>query len=236
MKKQEKIYALKELADELGVDKEKLMARIKYLKENGTFEKENNKKNSYTEKDLLFLKTIILFNRTGLSSKSISKCIQGKDSISNLLKQQIEKYRSAKYLASKIIKEENPFNPGIIEKYYKFSSNQIAKKVPYPGLPLQPLQPLDSNNPLVQIAYCPRCGYPQYVHLANYENAEISSDPREMGSEIVYETITREDEFSCPNCHQKFGLTGYISEYPAGEINFGSVNTTPYDPFQKEKE
>ena len=90
MKKQEKIYALKELADELGVDKEKLMARIKYLKENGTFEKENNKKNSYTEKDLLFLKTIILFNRTGLSSKSISKCIQGKDSISNLLKQQIE--------------------------------------------------------------------------------------------------------------------------------------------------
>lgn len=71
---------------------------------------------------------------------------------------------------------------------------------------------------------CPHCDTTLLVDLE--DGCLASYEERQMGPETLYE-INFED--FCVNCSGKYQITGHISEYPVGALNYEDIRTEAID-------
>lgn len=71
---------------------------------------------------------------------------------------------------------------------------------------------MDYRISLQRIVLCPHCGTQNRIDLEDY--SETTYDKSQMGEEILYQFDV--DDYECISCGQRFRISGYISEYPAG--------------------
>jgi len=67
---------------------------------------------------------------------------------------------------------------------------------------------------LKRVVTCPYCNEQTRVDLT--DECVDSTDERPMGTEILYEFDTTA---TCEICGEKYGISGYISEYPPGALD-----------------
>lgn len=77
---------------------------------------------------------------------------------------------------------------------------------------------------LKRVITCPNCREQNRIDLI--DDCSITSDERAMGTETLYEFDT---ETVCDICGKPFRIKGYISEYPAGALNFENIDVTPVE-------
>ncbi len=75
------------------------------------------------------------------------------------------------------------------------------------------------------MVFCPHCNAAIEHNWSNYVvSSYIVDADREMGSEVAHSIEC--DEFDCPNCEKKFGVTGFVTEYPEGAYNYHELETS----------
>lgn len=79
---------------------------------------------------------------------------------------------------------------------------------------------------LKRIVDCPYCGSSNAVDLDEYCSETVDED-MQMGEETTYSFDI--DNFECDGCHKKFGINGFICEYPQGVFNYEEINTKRMD-------
>lgn len=72
---------------------------------------------------------------------------------------------------------------------------------------------------LKRVVNCPYCNHKTKLDIEN--NCTASCEERTMGTETVYEFDYND---ICIYCDKFFNVSGYISEYPAGALNFEKIN------------
>ena len=77
---------------------------------------------------------------------------------------------------------------------------------------------------LKRLIECPYCTTKHEIDFA--EDCEESSEERQMGSEITYNFNL---EYECSICKRKFGIHGYICEYPVGAYNDQQIKIEEYE-------
>lgn len=114
------------------------------------------------------------------------------------------------------------FRLALIDYYNKVLLNEANQSVPE-----EEYWDIDGIS-LKRVVQCPYCDSSVRVDLE--DECTVSTDERQMGPENLYEFDYEE---TCPSCDQPFQVVGYISEYPAGALNFEDIKTLP---IQKEDE
>jgi len=78
---------------------------------------------------------------------------------------------------------------------------------------------------LKRVIKCPFCGSQIRVDLE--DECRTTSEERDMGTETLYEF---DFEGECPSCEKTYRVTGYVSEYPQGALNFEKINIKQAEP------
>ncbi len=78
---------------------------------------------------------------------------------------------------------------------------------------------------LKRVIKCPFCGSQIRVDLE--DECQTTSEEHDMGAETLYEF---DFEGECPSCEKTYRVTGYVSEYPQGALNYEKINVKLAEP------
>lgn len=225
---------LDDLLKEVGMDEEeKDKNTVKdILKKSKTgFIRDSKKMNEYTENDVANVKAILLYRKAGFSSKYIGSCIFGNKKFDyeavNEKKPEIinniEYNNSALELLEKLKRTKGNFlDRKIVNELWDYVNQQRKKGKKYFD---DVLEKNDSNSD-IYFVYCPKChSWPQAININYFEFLDDIIDERNMGEEIVHNFETSSEQFICPSCGTKYGVSGWISEYPTGCFDGLEINT-----------
>lgn len=81
---------------------------------------------------------------------------------------------------------------------------------------------------LKRVVQCPYCGAQNRIDVA--DESTVSCDERQMGPENLYEFDFEE---YCTSCEKAFQVSGYISEYPIGALNFEEIKVSPIEEVEE---